>query len=543
MPAHIYDPFCHHGDCTGQPRPIPFFDYHTPYCRTPYFSGYTPQAWCSIECILSDLLHAIQDEDMGQLRTIRYLIESGYALPPERTAVQSDEGDLRKEDDKGLVTKGESILASVSETVSAVEDTAEPVAKPTTAEVPAATSGAPNVTIESDNLHIALPEKDKVMRFAFLPPSVGGKLMAARAHYLDHYGSVRCLASGNNIGDCCVGLNQTSSVHIVAPIVHYLNADLSTGKMEWGVPVEWELAYLDMNYTDYRFIERLPDDDRTPHDLDIIMVDAPSEGEPKYHRISPKSRWTLDPEVQAEVTTAAAQMFLQDGGKRLASKLGKNASLHEWMQILSTMGAWLATVLEVSEGEVHVETVAEVEALKVGFGDDKVIFQRCRNRLCDYPAARPIVVASSVDAKPLLTDEYCSSQCYREGNAAYCLGIFKTFEQQFTREDVELHLVVNSATGEADIATEGRPGEVSLYSSQLAHETRFPVGAFATDPNGNLVGVERFHPTRPEHDGVIEAVFARSDWRKREDSSEPASLYDIEDDWGKTEGANDNEPL
>src|ERR1039457_5784567 len=160
------------------------------------------------------------------------------------------------------------------------------------------------------------------MRFAFLPPSVGGKLIAARTHYLGDYGSVRCLASGNNLGDCCMGLNQISGVHVVAPIVRYLNADLSTGKMEWGVPVEWELAYLDMNYTDYRFIERLPDDDRTPHDLDIILVDAPSEGEPKYYRISPKSRWTLDPQVQTDVTAAAAQTSLQDGGKRLASKLG-----------------------------------------------------------------------------------------------------------------------------------------------------------------------------------------------------------------------------
>src|ERR1019366_3721786 len=109
MPAHIYDRFCHHGDCTGQPRPIPFVDYHTPYCRTPYFSGYTPQAWCSMECILSDLLHAIQDEDMGQLRTIRYLVESGYALPPERTQQQSNEGDIRQGDDKGLVANRDSM--------------------------------------------------------------------------------------------------------------------------------------------------------------------------------------------------------------------------------------------------------------------------------------------------------------------------------------------------------------------------------------------------------------------------------------------------
>ena len=294
-----------------------------------------------------------------------------------------------------------------------------------------------------------------------------------------------------------------------------------------------------MTYTDYRFIEWLPDDGKTPYDLDIVMTVAPPDGGPKFHRISPIPRWTIDPQVQAEVTTAAAQMFLRDGGKRLAHKLGKKASLYEWMQILSSMGAWLSTVLEVSEGEAQVETDAEVEALKVGFGDDKVIFQRCRNRLCRYPVVRPIVVASCVDAKPLVTEEYCSSRCYREANADYCLDIFTTFEQRFTGEDVELHVVVNSATGEADIVTEGRPGDVSLYGSQLAHETLFPVGVFATDPNGNLVGQQRFHPTRPEHDGIIEAVFARSDWRKREDSSEPASLYDIEDDFGQTEGGED----
>src|ERR1017187_7564480 len=109
MPARIYDPFCRHDDCAGQPRPIPVIDYHD-LRGGKYFSGYTPQAWCCLECIIADILHAIQDEDLEQLRMIRFLIESGEAIPPSRRTEaldESDGGNTRKDDNKALLTEGE----------------------------------------------------------------------------------------------------------------------------------------------------------------------------------------------------------------------------------------------------------------------------------------------------------------------------------------------------------------------------------------------------------------------------------------------------
>src|SRR5271157_2257424 len=164
MPVHIYDPFCHHDNCAGQPKPIHCFDYHDRR-GTPWFSEYMPHAWCCVECIIWDMLHAIKDEDMEQLKVIRFLIESGDALPLERTSQQSDEGDTRKEDDKVFMTEGEFTVAPTRETANAFEGAAEPVARPATAEVLAATCSATNIAIESDGLRSALPEMGKVMRF------------------------------------------------------------------------------------------------------------------------------------------------------------------------------------------------------------------------------------------------------------------------------------------------------------------------------------------------------------------------------------------
>ena len=187
------------------------------------------------------------------------------------------------------------------------------------------------------------PEKGTAFRIAFIK-SV--KMKSARSHFVEigvgkdiKKAYYRCLIP---IGDeargfCCNKLDKDSDIHIAALVLVYTNADPTTGKYVKGQdgsvpPIEWELGYVDLSGFNLRQIKKLPDEDQTPYDIDIIMTKADRAFGYEFNRASSKARWLHNPELVKEVE-AACDRFKD--GKALISKLGKKLSLIEWKALLS----------------------------------------------------------------------------------------------------------------------------------------------------------------------------------------------------------------
>lgn len=92
---------------------------------------------------------------------------------------------------------------------------------------------------------------------------------------------------------------------IITPVLHYVNADPTSGKYPQGDSVaslEWEIRYLCLRKLEVSRIRRLPDEGQTPSDIDLIMAPDTVNGF-GYHlsRISTQARWCLDPEIANEI--------------------------------------------------------------------------------------------------------------------------------------------------------------------------------------------------------------------------------------------------
>ncbi len=195
--------------------------------------------------------------------------------------------------------------------------------------------GDPKLMVKGDGLARFRPEKNKAIRFAFLPIEIAGKPKSAKSHFIDKKGTYRCLTKGEDLAFCCsTGLEART--HIVAPVLRYSNADPSTGKLDKDVPIKWELGYIDMSQVNYRQVCSLPDEDSDVYSIDLIMFHANRAFGYEFSRISAKARWLLDGQIKAAVGQSAKRMFLHDGGKKLASRLGKTASLLEWRNLISS---------------------------------------------------------------------------------------------------------------------------------------------------------------------------------------------------------------
>lgn len=87
---------------------------------------------------------------------------------------------------------------------------------------------------------------------------------------------------------------------VIVPAVHYLNADPTSGKYVKlpdgsSPPIEWELRHVCLTPSDAMQIIRLPDEDQTPFDVDLIMTNT-SDLHFGYalYRASNKARWRLN---------------------------------------------------------------------------------------------------------------------------------------------------------------------------------------------------------------------------------------------------------
>lgn len=191
------------------------------------------------------------------------------------------------------------------------------------------------------------PGKDgnpKAIRLAFIKAV---KMKSAKSHFVEvgkgkdvKKGTYRCLSPiGEDArGWCCNALDKDSDIHIAALVLVYRNADPNDGKYRKAAdgtvpPIVWELGFVDLSGFNMKQIKKLPDEDQTPYDIDIIMTSA--EGRAfgyEFNRASNKARWLQNPELVKEVE-AACERFKD--GKTLVSKLGKKLSPIEWKALLS----------------------------------------------------------------------------------------------------------------------------------------------------------------------------------------------------------------
>lgn len=101
---------------------------------------------------------------------------------------------------------------------------------------------------------------------------------------------------------------------VVLPVLHYANADPVSGQYQKGAdgstpPIAWELRYVCLRPSEVKHISRLPDENQTPYDIDIIMTHAGDRAFGyELYRASNKARWKSDPEIAQEVETKAAKM-------------------------------------------------------------------------------------------------------------------------------------------------------------------------------------------------------------------------------------------
>jgi hypothetical protein len=192
------------------------------------------------------------------------------------------------------------------------------------------------------------PDKGKAARFSFLPKEWIAP-QTAKSHFPEigtgkdaKKGRYRCLTPMGGESEqqyCCLALDEDGEVSVVALVVRYTNADAVTGKYEKDATgnfpkVEFAIEFVRLSQFNMRQIKKLPDEDKTPFDIDLVMTHADRAFGYEFNRKSNVPRWTLDPEVAAAVK-AAAQRFIKDGGKVLRAKLGQKLNEIEWKALLS----------------------------------------------------------------------------------------------------------------------------------------------------------------------------------------------------------------
>jgi hypothetical protein len=101
---------------------------------------------------------------------------------------------------------------------------------------------------------------------------------------------------------------------VVLPVLHYTNADQVSGKYQKGAdgsvpPIACQVRYLCLSPSEVKQIKRLPDNDQTPHDIDIVMQHAGDRAFGReFYRVSNSARWTKNPELVKAVELEAIKM-------------------------------------------------------------------------------------------------------------------------------------------------------------------------------------------------------------------------------------------
>ena len=74
-------------------------------------------------------------------------------------------------------------------------------------------------------------------------------------------------------------------------------------------PIEWKIRYVCLSSSEVRLINRLPDVDQTPTDIDVVMNNAGdwAVGN-QFSRATNRARWKLNPELMKAVEQEAIEM-------------------------------------------------------------------------------------------------------------------------------------------------------------------------------------------------------------------------------------------
>jgi len=209
------------------------------------------------------------------------------------------------------------------------------------------------VYVRTGQLNQCRPEKGKAARFSFVPKEWIAP-QTAKAHWVDVPDSegkvrpqrIRCLTPLGADADaqvCCELLNEDGAVEVVALVVRYTNADPETGKYGKDDKVKFAIEFVRLSQFNMRQIKKLPDEDKTPFDIDLVMTHADRAFGYEFNRKANSPRWKSDPAVEAAVK-AAVSRFLD--GKALRSKLGVKHNEIEWKSLLSGKKVGAETKIE-----------------------------------------------------------------------------------------------------------------------------------------------------------------------------------------------------
>jgi hypothetical protein len=222
-----------------------------------------------------------------------------------------------------------------------------------------------------DGLDRLRPEKGKAVRFAILGEYI--KAHMSYTHFIDKKGTYRCLVDkikranpkrcmvckgvvvtddanpkktctcavpspGNPdaTGYCCKKLKENSEPTIVVLVVHYKNADPTEGGLEKGVAIDWDIKYVQLTKANFQAITRLPEEEQTVNDVDIVMMHANRAFGYEFHKKSAKARWKTNPAWIAEVTEKVKPLL---DGKKLDGKLGRKVTDLEMKALISSLAA------------------------------------------------------------------------------------------------------------------------------------------------------------------------------------------------------------
>jgi hypothetical protein len=161
--------------------------------------------------------------------------------------------------------------------------------------------------------------------------------------------TVRCLVpvGVHEQGYCCQKLNEDGDLSVIALVLRYTNADVTTGKYKVATDdqgnkvmpaIAWELQWIALSSYNMQQIKKLPDEDQDPYAIDIIMTHTNRAFGYEFSRATNQALWKRNSALVEEVKAAAERY---KDGKQLVAKLGKKLDMTGWKALLSgaTIGA------------------------------------------------------------------------------------------------------------------------------------------------------------------------------------------------------------
>lgn len=139
---------------------------------------------------------------------------------------------------------------------------------------------------------------------------------------------------------------MNSPYRAIVPVLHYLNADRTSGKYGndpdgSAPPIDYQISYVCLTRSDMIQIKKLPDDDQTLFDIDITMTYGYGDAWREFNRVSNQARWKRNAELVAEVETKTAKV-----SDIFATKVAEKANLTIFNDFQTVEAALFAKVVD-----------------------------------------------------------------------------------------------------------------------------------------------------------------------------------------------------